>query len=217
MALTDLSEPPHYQQIAERAVQLSLLGMNANRIAAALEVDRTTVARALRRLHGKSSAGAQGKAVDTLVDNQEFAAAVTQRDNIQFTLEPLNTRDTPGFLISATSRAMQVIDAVGSKEPVPAVRHLPRAGDGGCCRREQERWRPLTAAWPESSSGDIFCIAFQRDLSDHRFAAQPLGVSPCSRRLSIRVRAPRPRAGPRDPASPYPPSSRCRRTSAGID
>lgn len=59
--------------------------------------------------------GAQGKAVDTLIDNLKFAAAVTQRAGIRLTMEPLNTRDTPGFLISTTTQAMQVIDAVGSK------------------------------------------------------------------------------------------------------
>ncbi|GAB1392689.1 hydroxypyruvate isomerase [Rhodocyclaceae bacterium] len=57
----------------------------------------------------------QGKAIDTLIDNLKFAAAVTQRADIRLTMEPLNTRDTPGFLISTTTEAMQVIDAVGSK------------------------------------------------------------------------------------------------------
>lgn len=58
---------------------------------------------------------AQGRAVDTLIDNLRFAAAVTQRAGIQLMLEPLNTRDTPGFLIATTTQAMQVIDAVDSK------------------------------------------------------------------------------------------------------
>lgn len=60
-------------------------------------------------------AGAQGMAVDTLIDNLKFAAAVTQRAGIRLTMEPLNTRDNPGFLIATTTQAMQVIDAVGSK------------------------------------------------------------------------------------------------------
>jgi hydroxypyruvate isomerase len=59
--------------------------------------------------------GQQGKAIDTLIDNLKFAAAVTQRAGIMLTMEPLNTRDTPGFLIATTTQAMQVIDAVGSK------------------------------------------------------------------------------------------------------
>ena len=60
-------------------------------------------------------AGAPDKAIETLIDNLKFAAAVTQRASIRLTMEPLNTRDTPGFLISDTMQAMQVIDAVGSK------------------------------------------------------------------------------------------------------
>lgn len=59
--------------------------------------------------------GPQGKAIDTLVDNLQFAAAVTQRADIRLMLEPLNTRDNPGFLIATTTQAMQVIDAVGSR------------------------------------------------------------------------------------------------------
>ena len=59
--------------------------------------------------------GPQGKAIDTLIDNLKFAAAVTQRAGIRLTMEPLNTRDNPGFLIATTKQAMQVIDAVGSK------------------------------------------------------------------------------------------------------
>lgn len=59
--------------------------------------------------------GTQEKAIDTLIDNLKFAAAVTQRAGIRLLLEPLNTRDTPGFLMATTAQAMEVIDAVGSK------------------------------------------------------------------------------------------------------
>lgn len=55
------------------------------------------------------------KASETLIDNLAFAAAVTQRAGIRLMLEPLNTRDVPGFLIATTAQAMEVIDAVGSK------------------------------------------------------------------------------------------------------
>lgn len=57
----------------------------------------------------------QGKAVDTLVDNLEFAAAVTQRAGIRLMLEPLNTRDNPGYLVPTTRDALQVLDAVDSR------------------------------------------------------------------------------------------------------
>lgn len=85
------------------------------------------------------------KALETLIDNLRFAAAVTQRAGIRLLLEPLNTRDTPGFLISTTAQAMQVIDAVGGKNlqlqydvyhaqvmegdlATTLAKHLPRIG-----------------------------------------------------------------------------------------
>jgi DNA-binding MarR family transcriptional regulator len=49
-ALTEVSKAPMYQEIAEQADHLHLLGMNPNRIAVRLGVDRTTVTRALRRI-----------------------------------------------------------------------------------------------------------------------------------------------------------------------
>lgn len=55
------------------------------------------------------------KAVDTLVDNLQFAAAVTQRAGIRLMLEPLNTRDNPGYLVPTTRDALQVLDAVDSR------------------------------------------------------------------------------------------------------
>jgi hypothetical protein len=48
VALAELSKAPAYQEIAAQAAHLHLLGMNPNRIAVRLVVDRTTVTRALR-------------------------------------------------------------------------------------------------------------------------------------------------------------------------
>lgn len=69
----------------------------------------------LNCLAGIPAGCSQGMAVDTLIDNLKFASAVTQRAGIQLTMEPLNAQDNPGFLITTTAQAMQVIDAVGSK------------------------------------------------------------------------------------------------------
>jgi len=52
VALADLAEPPCYQKVTKEAVHLYRLGMNANRIAVALKVGRTTVVRALRWIKG---------------------------------------------------------------------------------------------------------------------------------------------------------------------
>jgi len=54
------------------------------------------------------------KARETLVENLRFAAAVTGRAGIRLLLEPLNTRDTPGFFVATTRDGLALIDAVGS-------------------------------------------------------------------------------------------------------
>jgi hypothetical protein len=48
VALTDVVDPPTYQKIAKETILLSQLGMNPNRIAGHLGVDRTTVTGANR-------------------------------------------------------------------------------------------------------------------------------------------------------------------------
>jgi len=55
VARVDLQEPPSYQKISEKAAHLRHLGMNPNRIAGHLGVDRTTVTRALRWLMSESA------------------------------------------------------------------------------------------------------------------------------------------------------------------
>ncbi len=54
------------------------------------------------------------KAQETLVENLRFAAAVCKRAGIELVLEPLNTRDTPGFMVATTRAGLAVIIAVGS-------------------------------------------------------------------------------------------------------
>jgi DNA invertase Pin-like site-specific DNA recombinase len=48
VALFFQTEPPTYQKVADKVTHLSQLGMNPNRIAIRLGIDRTTVTRALR-------------------------------------------------------------------------------------------------------------------------------------------------------------------------
>lgn len=55
------------------------------------------------------------KARETLIENLRFAAAVARRADIQLLLEPLNTRDTPGFLVATSRAGLDVIAAVGSE------------------------------------------------------------------------------------------------------
>ena len=53
VALKELAEPPSYLKISEDVKRLHQLGINPNRIALFLKVDRTTVVRVLRAIEGK--------------------------------------------------------------------------------------------------------------------------------------------------------------------
>jgi hypothetical protein len=53
IALFFQTEQPTYQKIADKAFRLSQLGINSNRIAVLLDVDRKHVERALRWITGK--------------------------------------------------------------------------------------------------------------------------------------------------------------------
>jgi hydroxypyruvate isomerase len=50
----------------------------------------------------------------TLVDNLKFAATELGKAGIQLLVEPINTRDIPGFFVNRTSQALALFDAVGS-------------------------------------------------------------------------------------------------------
>lgn len=70
----------------------------------------------LNCLAGIAPAGVPSeKAHETLVENLRFAATVTARAGIGLLLEPLNLRDTPGFLVPTTAAALAVIDAANHR------------------------------------------------------------------------------------------------------
>ena len=50
----------------------------------------------------------------TLVDNLKFAAPKLAAAGIKLLIEPINTRDIPGFFLSGTKQALSIIDDVGS-------------------------------------------------------------------------------------------------------
>lgn len=80
----------------------------------AIEYARLLGCPRLNCLAGIPPAGVDAdKARETLVENLRFAAAVTARAGIALVLEPLNTRDTPGFLVSTSDAALAAIDAAG--------------------------------------------------------------------------------------------------------
>ena len=49
----------------------------------------------------------------TLVDNLRFAADLLARENVRLLLEPINTRDMPGFFVHHTLDALEIFGEVG--------------------------------------------------------------------------------------------------------
>lgn len=56
----------------------------------------------------------RGELHETFVDNLRFAAAELKGYGITLVIEPLNTRDTPGFFLQTSRQAAGIIDDVGA-------------------------------------------------------------------------------------------------------
>jgi hydroxypyruvate isomerase len=54
------------------------------------------------------------KARDVLLDNLRFAADALEKAGIRLLIESINTRDIPGFFLTGTKQAAQIIADVGS-------------------------------------------------------------------------------------------------------
>ena len=68
--------------------------------------------RRLNCLAGCVRAGGPGAThFETLVENLRFAAGALEREGIALLVEPINTRDVPGFFVSTTRGALAAIDA----------------------------------------------------------------------------------------------------------
>ncbi len=66
-------------------------------------------------LAGKLPAGLDpAVARDTLIANLRYAAPRFKDAGIALLVEPINTRDVPGFFLSGTQQAIDIIDAAGS-------------------------------------------------------------------------------------------------------
>lgn len=69
----------------------------------------------LNCLAGIAPAGVSpGNLFDTFVENLRFAANRFSQAGLRLLIEPINTRDRPGFYLSRTTQAMEIIDAVGA-------------------------------------------------------------------------------------------------------
>jgi len=66
-------------------------------------------------LAGKVPVGVDTQLVhDTFVSNLKYAAEQLKRVNIKLLIEPINTFDIPGFYLSKTQQAIDIMDEVGS-------------------------------------------------------------------------------------------------------
>ena len=69
----------------------------------------------LNCLAGKAPAGVPEALLrQTLVENLRFAAKALKAVGLRLLLEPINTFDIPGFYVSRTAQALDLLDAVGA-------------------------------------------------------------------------------------------------------
>ena len=68
---------------------------------------------ACRRLHAMAGLATHGADLGTYVRNLAYAAERARPHGIDILIEPINTFDMPGYLLSTTQEAAQIIAAVG--------------------------------------------------------------------------------------------------------
>lgn len=84
-------------------------------VAKAIDYATTLGVKQLNCLAGKAPAGVPDAVVhQTFVDNLKFAAAALQEAGLKLLIEPVNTRDVPGFWLSTSAQALAVMDEVGA-------------------------------------------------------------------------------------------------------
>ena len=71
-----------------------------------------------KRLHPMAGIAPEGQSPgrlhDTYVANLAYAAAQARKAGIRIVIEPINTRDMPGFYLNGSRQALDIIDEVGS-------------------------------------------------------------------------------------------------------
>ena len=67
---------------------------------------------------------------DTFVQNLKFAALELESAGIRLLIEPINTIDIPGFLLTRTHQARSIISEVASPNLLHTTRHLSHADNG---------------------------------------------------------------------------------------
>jgi hydroxypyruvate isomerase len=80
----------------------------------AIEYAKTLACRRVNCLAGTARDVPHALAFDTFVENLRFAAVELGAAGIELLIEPINTRDMPGFFLSDTAQALALIEAVGA-------------------------------------------------------------------------------------------------------
>lgn len=81
----------------------------------AIDYAKALGCRQVNCLAGIAQAGVDPEAARrTLVDNLRFAADRLKEAGIRLLIEPINTRDIPGFYLHGSAQALEVMDQVGS-------------------------------------------------------------------------------------------------------
>jgi hydroxypyruvate isomerase len=84
-------------------------------VALALDTAETLGCQRLNCLAGIAPLEADRRGLEaTLLDNLAFAAEAAAQRGVKLLVEPINTRDMPGFFINRTDEALRLIDRVGS-------------------------------------------------------------------------------------------------------
>ena len=84
-------------------------------IALAIDYARALGCPRLNCLAGLRQPGvSEARMLETLIENLRFAAFTLKHAGIELLLEPINSRDMPGFFINGTRQALDIIDAVSS-------------------------------------------------------------------------------------------------------
>jgi len=79
-----------------------------------IECAHTLGCRQLNCLAGIAAEGVSpAKLFETFVENLRFAAERLGAEDLRLLIEPINTRDRPGFYLSRSTQAMEIIAAVG--------------------------------------------------------------------------------------------------------
>ena len=84
-------------------------------VAKAIEYAKALGVPQLNCLAGKAPAGVEKKLLhDTFVSNLKYAAAELKKVNLKLLIEPINTFDIPGFFLSTTQQALDIIQEVAA-------------------------------------------------------------------------------------------------------